>query len=261
MSDEGTLPPPAIDCYRLHAGALPIKPAGVARPRMDNTSKRYAYRCTPLNIANTSGWEVVNSQAFDAEWDGGTALKSLILAPVDNSEKSVRVASSHFGHGILTFHLGWLIRTSPGWAIWARGRPNSFKRGITPLEGIVESEWLSFPFTMNWRFTNPGKVRFAVNEAVAFLTLCPHAILDMVQPVVREIADDPELQAAFTDWRDDRMAFNGRLARRDPDLVGKGWQRKYLHGAPYAKPENFHIHRRRMREPSPPLDPQGTDQR
>ncbi|NDG04180.1 MAG: hypothetical protein EB121_02330 [Alphaproteobacteria bacterium] len=42
----------------------------------------------------------------------------------------------------------------------ARGAPNSAKHGIAPLDGLIETDWLPFGFTMNWRFTAPGQVTF-----------------------------------------------------------------------------------------------------
>ena len=60
-----------------------------------------------------------------------------------------RFVISHFGSGVLTFHAGYLFRTPPGWAVWARGAPNTVKDGIVPLDGLVETDWLPFTFTMN----------------------------------------------------------------------------------------------------------------
>ena len=36
-----------------------IRPASVERDWMEGTDQRYAYRCLPLNIANTFGWEIL----------------------------------------------------------------------------------------------------------------------------------------------------------------------------------------------------------
>ena len=75
---------------------------------------------------------------------------------------------SHFSHGIITFHPGYLFRTPEGWSMWAGGPPNHVKDGVQPLAGLVETDWLPFPFTMNWVFTRPGRVKFAQGRAVLF---------------------------------------------------------------------------------------------
>ena len=72
---------------------------------------------------------------------------------------------------MLTFHPGYLFRTPPGWSMWAMGPPNHIKDGIQPLAGLVETDWLPFPFTMNWIFTRPGTVRFEKGEPFCFITL------------------------------------------------------------------------------------------
>lgn len=62
-------------------------------------------------------------------------------------------AISHFGVGVLTFHVNAVITTPPGVAIYATGPANNPKHGISPLSGIIETDWLPFTFTMNWRMT------------------------------------------------------------------------------------------------------------
>ena len=69
-----------------------------------------------------------------------------------------------------------------------------------PLEGVVETDWLPFPFTMNWRFTAPGAVRYEAGEAICFVTLLPHGVLDAVAPRIGVITDDPALQAVYFYW-------------------------------------------------------------
>ncbi len=44
--------------------------------------------------------------------------------------------------------------------MWVGGPPNHIKDGIQPLTGLVETDWLPFPFTMNWMFTRKGSVRW-----------------------------------------------------------------------------------------------------
>ena len=134
---------------------------------MDATDQRYAYRCLPLSIANASGWEILAPVAFEATWRGTDARDAVTIRSREDEARARRLATSHFGHGILTLHTGYLFRTSPGWALWVRGSPNTAKRNLVPLEGVVETDWLDFPFTMNWRFTRAGTR--GLREGRAFL--------------------------------------------------------------------------------------------
>lgn len=239
---------PRLICHPLEPDPPAIEPARSTRDWMDATDQRFAYRCIPLSIANASGWEILSPVSFVATWTGGAAPASLSVRGLDDKERAGRLASSHFGHGVLTFHTGYLFRTSPGWALWARGSPNSAKRNLVPLDGLVETEWLDFPFTMNWRFTRPGTVQFDKGEPFCFITLVPHVLLDHVQPEVVALDDDPALKAAFEARSKARAEFNVRLAAHDPETVAQGWQRHYVRGEEARGPTaGFHISKRRLK--------------
>lgn len=247
----GDLPRPELTCYRVHEDAAEIVPARSERAWMDGTYQRSAYRCIPLSMANASGWEMLVPSSFQATYFGGDAIEDMQLRSMDGDEQFRRHASSHFGYGVLTFHSGWLFRTPPGWAIWARGAPNAHRDKIVPLEGIVETDWLPFPFTMNWRFTRPGTVQFNKGEAFCFLTLMPHGVLDQVQPRVMALEDDPTLKAAHDTWLEKRLDFNVRLKNLEPEAVAQGWQKHYARGDTSlgGSPPTFHITKRRLKKP------------
>ena len=246
--DVGTLPPPELDCYRVEPLAPPLVPGGSKRDWMDATTQRFAYRCTPMVIANASGWELRCPFAFEAEWNGDNGVEAITVFSRAGGEAVERLIASHFGHGVLTFHPGWLFRTPPGWALVARGAPNVVKDGITPLEGLVETDWLPFTFTMNWRFTRPTRIRFAKDEPFCFLTLAPHGALDAVQPVVHELADEPQLATEYRHWQDSRSDFNARLRRNEDDAVREGWQRDYVRGDRVAG-QTTHVTKRKLHPP------------
>jgi hypothetical protein len=258
MSTTPLLPNLALDCYRLHEDAPEIAPAQARRGWMDRTNGRAAYRCTPLTIANATGWEVLCPFAFEASWNGRSIIEAITLSSEAGETRLNRLASSHFGHGILTFHLGWLLRTPPGWAVWARGLPNLYKDGITPLEGVIETDWLPFTFTMNWRFTRPGRIAFTAGEPFCFLTVTPHGVIDHVVPQLHELSDDLELRGAHERWKASRQDFQDKLDAQDDAARREGWQRKYLHGEGAAETV-FHIAKRRL--PAPEAAPRSTEAR
>ena len=87
-----------------------IRPAPVERDWMEATNQRYAYRCLPLNIANAYGWEVLCNAGFLAMWNGKTTNDAIIIQA---DPGTTAPAVSHFGHGILTFHLCACSAPSP----------------------------------------------------------------------------------------------------------------------------------------------------
>ncbi|WP_158817671.1 DUF6065 family protein [Methylocapsa sp. S129] len=242
---------PDFHCFREYADPPQIIPGRADRDWMDATASRFAYRCTPLPIANASGWEIILPMSFTATWTGGASTSDVKIVSTDGNPRLGQVVSSVFGHGILTFHPGYLFRTSPGWAICARGAPNTIKDGIAPLEGLVETDWLPFTFTMNWRFTRPTGARFERGESFCFLSLVPHALLDAIQPKIRDFADDPALKGAYDAWRQSRTDFQARVAGGEPEALKQGWQRGYAQGRePSGASEPlFHLSRRRLKAP------------
>ena len=241
------LGPPELTCHPLWPDPPALVPGRPERTWMDLTNEHFAYRCIPLSIANTSGWEIQLPFAFESAWNGSDSIDAMQFRSTDH--RMGHLVASHFGHGVMTFHTGWLFKTSPGWALWARGAPNTVKDGIVALDGLVETDWLPFPFTMNWRFTRPGVVRFEAGEPFCFITLAPHALLDQVQPKIANLAADPKLSAAYEAWSASRTDYNARLGQRDPEAVAQKWQRTYVQGRGGADDgvPAYHLAKRRLK--------------
>lgn len=232
-----------LECFRMTPTAPALVPGRPDRDWMDAFDQRFPYRCLPLVMANTSGWELRCPVPFEAAWSGEPAIGAIRLA-----KSAHGLAESHFGGGVLTFHTGWLFRTPPGWAVWASGAPNHVKDGIQPLSGLIETDWLPFPFTMNWRFTRAGKIRFEKDEPFCFITLIEHGRLDLVEPVERALSDDPELEAAYNGWRDRRAGFLERRAAGDAETLRQVWEKRYFEGVTEdGAAADGHVRKRRLK--------------
>lgn len=241
----------ALDCYRIHDVAPEIIPARASRDWMDHFAARQPYRCLPLTMANAAGWEILCPFDLEVEWNGGPGAEDLVLRSNTAGAHIEGLAVSHFRAGILTFHTGYLFRTPPGISISCGGPPNQPKDGIYALSGLVETDWLPFPFTMNWQMTRPGTVRFEKGEAFCWLTLTRHASLQEVQPTLKKLRDDAELTRDYHAWSNSRQSFIDKLASGDGDTVKAGWQKDYMRG---QKPggeavETDHLTRLRLYPP------------
>ncbi|WP_174275584.1 DUF6065 family protein [uncultured Sphingomonas sp.] len=246
---EDELHPLSIEFFKLHAAATVISPGNTKRQWMDETDLRFAYRCTPIIIANASGWEFACPFGFTVEWNGGAGRDAIQIRTSAKPGEIETFMGSHFGHGIVTFHTGWLIRTAKGWATWARGVPNGVKDGIIALEGVVETDWLPFPFTMNWKFTRPGAVQFEAGEAFCFVTPMLHTVLDDAVPLLRDLDDDAALAKAYHAWNSSRTAFNEGLANADPEALSAGWQKDYVRATHPRSSSHAHISKRALHAP------------
>lgn len=198
-----------LTCYRLDAYAVPIAPARPQRAIFD--ANRHAYKCLPLAIANTAGWELLCPTGVEIGWNGGPELADLHVAHDDPGNP---FAKSNFSRGIVTFDTRWLFRTSPGDHLWAMGPTNDPKDGIAPLSGLIETDWIPYTFTMNWQMTRPGRVRFEKDEPFCFIT--PARIGDIAdcRPIERPISDDADLQEELRAWTVQREAAMGKVGMR-----------------------------------------------
>lgn len=221
-------------CYTLGDPNFTIKPAARERGWMERTRERFAYRCLPLVIANACGWTVSAARGFDAWWDGGDATAGLHVMPHGSNRAAgdrSGLPVSHFGNGVLTFHIQAIFRTEPDLQLWAGGPVNHVKDAIQPLTGIIETDWLPFTFTMNWIFTRAGAVaRFRPGEPICqvFPVNCGH--LEAVEPETRPITSEPELHAEFKRWSESRNSFNAGLKDQGSEAQKAGWQRNYFQG-------------------------------
>ncbi|MCV7438877.1 DUF6065 family protein [Mycobacterium seoulense] len=216
--------------YITHDIAPPISPAPISRRWMSEMRQGRPHRCLPMLIANQSGWEVRNRSAFTATWMGGDDRSSLSIAP-DTRQSGQFLPSSHFGYGILTWHLAILFRTPPGYNLLVRGPANYPKDAICPLEGIVETDWSSSSFSINWKFTREFMpVRFEVDEPICMIVPQRRAELEEFAPELRRIESDAELYAKHEFFLGSRGALGREQVPADTADERAPWQSDYTRG-------------------------------
>jgi hypothetical protein len=217
-----------LTAYGLPRQPFIIRPAPHERDWMDATDQRYAYRCLPLAIANAHGWEMLNPMGFSAYWTGQNGTDAIVIRP--DGEGHVP-AVSHFGYGIVTFHISAVFRTQPGYDLMVQGPINRPKDAIAPLTGVVETDWTPFSFTMNWQFTRANTViRFEQNEPFCHIFPTKRGELEAIEPEYRSIEDNPELKAEFDAWTASRSNFLATLHTPNSDASAKKWQKHYYRG-------------------------------
>src|SRR5215471_21435605 len=180
--------------FTLNNSPPKIVRAQRGRGWMDAFPGRHAYRCLPLAIANAYGWDILSPYSFTATWTGGSAASDVTFAAEGNAPYLDHFVNPNFSRGVVTFHTGYLFRTEPGWHLMATGPVNSPKDGMAPLTGIVETDWLPYPFTMNWQFTRPGAVRFEAGEPFCRVFPVPAGAAESVEPEIFEMSQDAELE-------------------------------------------------------------------
>jgi Family of unknown function (DUF6065) len=232
--------------YVIDGHRIDIRPAPLERSWMEATGQRFAYRCLPLNIANAFGWEILCGSGFSAMWDGGPGIEAIQVHPDSGTQAP---AVSHFAHGVLTFHIACIFRTEPGYDLMAQGPINCPKDGISPLAGIIETDWAPYTFTTNWIFTRPGhRVRFEKGEPFCHIFSIRRGELETVDPQLRPLSEDAELKRQFDVWQASRRKFNTDLNETGSQAQSMRWQKMYYRGLdPEGRPTGAEDHRTRVR--------------
>lgn len=204
-----------------------LAPAPGKRDWMDETPGKFAYRCLPLVMANQAGWVVGCPLDFSLVWDGGDAMGAIRLDFPRGEGRNAGQIRSHFGSGVLTFSLPWLFRTSPGFGLWVRGPANTMKDNMQPLDGVVETDWAPYTFTMNWRVMRPNiPVSFRKGDPICMLVPFPLALLEEVKPRVRQLSEDPVLEQDFKAF----VAGRGAVIKAREQKQAFEYQMDYMRG-------------------------------
>ena len=215
-------------CYPTSGKPPQIRPASQRRAWMDASPNGYAYRCLPLTIANSHGWEILSAEDHEAIWNGGPGTKDITCRSTGDGRFRVM---SHFGSGIITFDIGCLFRTDPAVNLMVTGPLNAPKDGIAPLPGIVETDWATATFTMNWLFTRPNHVvRFAKDEPICFIFPLARGLIESAEPEIRALESDPALHADYQRWRESRSQFLKDLPHPGTTASQQKWQKAYFRG-------------------------------
>jgi hypothetical protein len=186
-----------------------LRPSPVRRHWMDQSG--LAYQCLPMVVANQWGWQLLCPTDVRATWDG--SLDRLGLW-VEVDPKYSKAIMTRFGQGIITFSPPWLFRTSPGWDLYAKGPSNRWKANCVALEGIIETWWLPYTFTFNWKIIEPGTVTFSKGESLGQLVPVPHGTFRGATAVEAPIGTEPETMAELLRWRAERRRIENQPVRQ-----------------------------------------------
>jgi hypothetical protein len=215
--------------YRTVPTRMNIVPAPADRQWMEESRQRFANRCLPLLMANQAGWLILNDQRVEAAWNGGIDQASLSIK--NDGPESLPRAVSHFGHGIISFHIPFLFRTPPGYNVLARGPANLPRDGVQALEGVVETDWAVATFTMNWKITRPDfPVIFEPGDPICMIVPQRRGELEEFWPQTTDLAVNKQLYEAHDKWRTSRADFIKQLKAMTFDESKTQWQKHYFQG-------------------------------
>jgi hypothetical protein len=151
------VPDKTIAVFSLHPN-FDMKKLDVFLKPLNRDYKRdwftqFFYTCLPLSIANMQGFIVSLPYEIKVIWNGGLTKDSIIIEYGEEFKKYendffVEVRSD-FGHGIFTLYLPVTLKTPPGINLMTIAPPNFPLPGLSPMNGVVESDNIRFSFTFN----------------------------------------------------------------------------------------------------------------
>lgn len=214
-----------------------IRPCRPSRDWMDATPGQYAYRCIPLSAANTMGWEILNPVDVTLTWSGTDAGDSIQAKPARPDPFAPR---PHFGSGTVTWYLPFLFRTPREYGLIVTGPANHDKAHIVPLDAFVRTDWVPFPFTMNWRITAAGEaIEFAAGEPICRILPYPLELLNDMQIELHDLAEDPVFSRQVGEWELERARNYESQKRAEARWAAEGvkpelkelWNSQYARGS------------------------------
>jgi len=158
---------------------------------MDETYKKHAYQCLPMTTANVLGWEMVVAEDITVQWDGGNSVPKILSGEFTKNQR----AQAHCSIiGMISFGMGWVIRTEPGYSTWFSGPPNYFHPEAEALSATVPSYWWPDEVQMNWRLRIVGKpITFKAGEPFCFVNVYENSVMTSATVSVENLWDDKEL--------------------------------------------------------------------
>ena len=236
----------SLEAYAVNDHPQKMIPAAARRDWMDGFTDHHAYRCLPLAIANTYGWQLILPVDVTAEWNGGMAKEDLTITCAHRHQ-----AVSNFRNGVLTFDVAYIFRTAPGYHLLVTGPTNTFKDGIAPMTAVIETDWLPYTFTFNYQFTRPGRVTWQAGEPYAQICVITANLQNDIVPVIRDLREDPQLEANHAAWRVRRTALRSKQSQKASAAKPRVWDKDYFLGryADGLPTQAVHTMKLRLTEP------------
>jgi hypothetical protein len=187
------------ECLKVRfypAGEIQFPISSARRDRKWMSNNIHSYRCTPMTVANSYGWDIISPKNYDIEWDGdmepwndGKNKKSHMKVFGDGIERPSEV-DFHLGSGTLSFKIGWTPKLSKGWGIMLTDVPNKDYNGWRCLTAIIEVDKFTYPIMPSIQLDRPGKISIKKGEVFCRLIPVPMDIVADSDCAIEEAGSD-----------------------------------------------------------------------
>lgn len=202
-----------LNLYKLGHPNLKLEPAKRRREWMNENP--HVYKCGPVTNCNSFGWDVLTIEDHVIEWSGGSKKEDLIV-------HQGNTAHSNFGHGVLTFNLGYTWHTPDGWSLYITSIPNEYNDTFWTISALIETDVLKYPFFPSVTLKCPGK--FTIQKNTAICRVFPIRLQEIIdcEPKIKK---EPQEFNEYRMWQtNERNEFKKTLGTYG---TKKGWQKFY----------------------------------
>jgi hypothetical protein len=159
-----------IDVYKIGQYPANIKQTSMKRDWMDSTYDSHAYRCFPVSLANTIGYEISFPEDISFIWDGIS----------DSTPDHVKIISGHkyVGTGrsnaTISFSTSLIFKTSSNITMMHMPVPNFFVDGAQAFTGLISTSFYEDPMPAAWKITRANEViTIKANQPVVTIVPIP----------------------------------------------------------------------------------------
>lgn len=209
-----------LKLYKISPFPMNIKPAQRRRGWMNENP--HVYKCGPVTNCNSFGWDVLTIEDHVVEWNGGIKKEDLSV------HQGLATTHSNFGHGVLTFNLGYTWHTPEGWSLYVTSPPNEPNDMFWTISAMIETDVLKYPFFPSITLKSPGK--YTIPKDTVICRIFPVKLPEVVacEPTIE---NEPPEFLQYRMWQtNERNNF-----KNDQGTNGtkKGWQKFYHNIANY----------------------------
>ena len=158
----------------LNKNAINIKQTRLKRDWMDETFSNHAYRCFPLTLANSIGYELSIPEDVSFIWNGIDNTLPDNIKIIDG----IKYCSNSRGNATVSFKTGIIFKTNKNVSMLHIPVPNIFNKDFQTFTSIISTSFYEIEFPSAIKITTPNKkITIKANHPIA--TLIPISLTEM----------------------------------------------------------------------------------
>ena len=151
-----------------------IRQTRIKRDWMDATGEKHAYKCFPISLANTIGYELSLPINVSFVWDGISDASSDHIKILSGEE----FISNSRANATVSFKTGIVIKSDKNTSFLHMPVPNLFNENYQTFTSIISTSFFDQEFPSAIRILKPDKA-ITIKADEPFATLVPISLKDM----------------------------------------------------------------------------------